>query len=276
MTTPEPQPFTFSVITPSLNCGAYLADNIASVMQQNLGADQWEHWVVDGGSTDETPGILAAHPHVQWISEPDRGLSDAVNKGLLRAKNDWILWLNADDRLAPQALNRFMHHARRSPDIRMFCGDLVILRYDGSQEQIIKGWNCNYEDLLARRPDINQPAIIVHRSVYQEVGPLDTNNKYAMDYEWMVRATRRFECRYIPEVLAVYRRRKGSIMDVNAANQFRVFRSVRRAHHRRRLEYLEFLTLYYLWTEPLRRLRWVRKAVRRIKGWLGREPLHPG
>lgn len=267
---------SFSVITPSLNCGSYLPENIESVNRQGLGPDRIEHWVIDGGSSDGTLALLKSRDDVLWISEPDLGLSDAVNKGIIRARNEWILWLNADDHLADGALTRFMEHVRRHADVRMFCGDLVVLAYDGTQEQVVRGWNCNHEDLLARRPDINQPSIFVHRSVYQDVGLLDTNNKYAMDYEWMVRATRRFECLYIPETLAVYRRRKGSIMDAHAADQFRVFRSVRRAHHRSRFEYLEFLTLYYLWTEPLRRMRWLRGAVRRVKRLFGWEPAHPG
>src|SRR5262249_37846723 len=154
---------------------------------QGLGADQLEHWIIDGGSSDGTVELLRTQPDVHWISEPDKGLSDAVNKGIQRAKGEWIIWLNADDLLAAEACGNFLRFAKLHPEIKVFAGDQVILRYDGTEEQKIQGWDYNLKDLLGYRTGINQAATIIHRSVYEKVGLLDVSNRFTMDYEWMVR-----------------------------------------------------------------------------------------
>ena len=102
----------FSVITPSFNCGNCIADNFRSVRDQGFPPDQLEQWVIDGGSTDGTVELLTQQPDIKWISETDRGLSDAVNKGIQRATGDWIIWLNADDLLAKDACKIFLECSR--------------------------------------------------------------------------------------------------------------------------------------------------------------------
>src|SRR4051794_1648619 len=96
---------SFSIVTPCLNAEATIADTLASVRAQRY--DALEHVVVDGGSTDGTLDILrAAEGPVLFISEPDRGLSDAMNKGITLARNDVVGWLNADDVYLRGALER--------------------------------------------------------------------------------------------------------------------------------------------------------------------------
>ena len=153
----------FSIVTPSLNCKDFITDNIASVRKQGFGPDELEHWVIDGGSTDGTLDILARETDVKWISEPDKGLSDAVNKGIERAAGEWILWLNADDYLADNALKTLIEYARKYPDIRVFCGDETVLRYDGTVEQTLQGWDYSLEGLLGTRTSMNQASTFVHR-----------------------------------------------------------------------------------------------------------------
>ena len=84
-----------SVITPSLNCAAYIRECIESVLAQDY--RNFEHVIIDAASTDETVDILKAYPHLKWISEPDRGEADALNKALRMARGDIIGWLNTDD-----------------------------------------------------------------------------------------------------------------------------------------------------------------------------------
>ena len=265
----------FSVVTPALNCAKYLERNIESVKSQGFGPEQVEHWIIDGDSTDETVALLKSRTDVRWTSEPDRGLSDAVNKGIQRSSGLWIAWLNADDLFAPGALAAVREHALRFPDVRVFCGDQVILRYDGTQEQVVRGWPYTFDDLLARNPSINQASTFVHRDAVAKVGILDVSILDAMDYEWMVRIAREFRCVYIPQVLSLYQRRAGSIMDAHTASFYRTFRAVRRRYGRSRREPLEWLIAAYLATEPLRRVRWLRRGVRWVKRQTGFEPLHP-
>jgi glycosyltransferase involved in cell wall biosynthesis len=92
----------FTIVTPSLDYGRYLGECLDSVAGQR--GVTLEHLVIDGGSTDDSAAVAARFPHSTWIQEPDDGMSDAINKGFDRAKGDWLMWLNADDRLKPGAL----------------------------------------------------------------------------------------------------------------------------------------------------------------------------
>lgn len=92
----------FTIITPSLNYGRFLGDCLASVAGQE--GVELEHWVLDAGSTDDSERVAAGFPQVRWLSEPDEGMSDAINKGFDRARGEWVMWLNADDRLKPGVL----------------------------------------------------------------------------------------------------------------------------------------------------------------------------
>jgi glycosyltransferase involved in cell wall biosynthesis len=96
----------FTIITPSLNHGRYLADCLRSVAAQD--GLEFEHLVIDGGSHDDSASIAAGFPHVSWTSEPDKGMSDAINKGFSRARGEWVMWLNADDRLLPGSLMKMI------------------------------------------------------------------------------------------------------------------------------------------------------------------------
>ena len=112
----------FTIITPNLNYGRFLGDCLHSVAAQ-LGKEERagsprslevEHLVIDGGSTDESAEVAAGFPHATWIQEPDKGMSDAINKGFDRAKGEWVMWLNADDRLKPGVLAEILRHLRKT------------------------------------------------------------------------------------------------------------------------------------------------------------------
>lgn len=265
----------FTVITPSFNCKDFIQENFQSVRSQGLGPAELEQWVIDGGSTDGTLDILKQTEGINWVSERDKGLSDAVNKGIQRAKGEWIIWLNADDLLAKDACKIFLEYQKQYPKIRIFAGDLIILRADGSEEQTIKGWDYNLDDLLGEHTGMNQPSTFVHRTVYEKVGFLDVSNRYAMDYEWLVRAMHHYECMPIPRVLSCSRRRKGSITDAHLAEQFKEFLRQRRKYGKPFFSRAEFNHRFFIHTDWLRRIHWVRRGVRGIKKLFGKEPRHP-
>ena len=92
-----------SIVTPSFNQGKYIQDAIESVLNQKH--KNFEHIIIDACSEDQTIEILKKYPHLKWISEPDKGQSDALNKGFNKATGDIIGWLNADDIYLPNTFN---------------------------------------------------------------------------------------------------------------------------------------------------------------------------
>jgi glycosyltransferase involved in cell wall biosynthesis len=105
----------FTIITPSLNYGHFLGDCLESVAGQvddskaeKICGIEIEHFVIDGGSTDDSAQVASRFPHATWIQEADEGMSDAINKGFDKATGEWVMWLNADDRLKPGALAKML------------------------------------------------------------------------------------------------------------------------------------------------------------------------
>lgn len=107
------EPVKISIVTPSFNQGRFIEEAIKSV--KNQGYDHFEHIIVDNCSTDNTLDILRKYPHLKYVSEPDEGQSDALNKGFKMATGDVIGWLNADDFYMPgtfHKVNKFFADAK--------------------------------------------------------------------------------------------------------------------------------------------------------------------
>jgi glycosyltransferase involved in cell wall biosynthesis len=177
-----------SVVTVVLNGIRTLPQTIASVHAQRLG--NIEHIVVDGGSTDGSQELIAAslRPQDYWISEPDRGISDAFNKGIALARGRYIQIVNADDRLSPGQLAIGVERLAGSGaafafgDCLVHDGDTPLFRYRGSQDYMAEIGRCMHA--------INHPSMLVARESYVRYGLYSTEWRYAMDYEWILRAAR--------------------------------------------------------------------------------------
>ena len=107
---------TVSIVTPSFNQGRFIRETIESVLSQDYPAI--EYMVIDGGSTDETVSILKSYGNrIFWISEPDSGQSDAINKGWKRATGEILTWLNSDDVYLPGAIAKAADYLQRHPNV---------------------------------------------------------------------------------------------------------------------------------------------------------------
>jgi len=111
----------FTIITPTLNAGSTLADALDSVREQT-GKIDFEHLLLDGGSTDDTLKVAADFDFVATSSEKDRGLYDAMNKGAARAAGEWLVFLQADDWLAPGALKAWAAGIEANPGAQVVTG----------------------------------------------------------------------------------------------------------------------------------------------------------
>jgi glycosyltransferase involved in cell wall biosynthesis len=109
-----------TIITPSFNYGHYIGECLESVASQE--GVTFEHLVIDAGSDDETGEVVRQYPHATFFQEPDKGMSDGINKGFQKARGRWVMWLNADDRLRPGALAEVKQFADEHPEADVIFG----------------------------------------------------------------------------------------------------------------------------------------------------------
>ena len=217
-------PVSFSIVTPCLNAEATIAEALASVRAQ--GYPDVEHIVVDGGSTDRTMEIVRGTDGVRFISEPDRGLSDAMNKGIRLARNDVVGWLNADDLYLPGALERVATGLEDRPDALWATGRCLIINGDGRE---IRRGVSRYKDALLRRWSyrlhltqnfVSAPSTFVRRRAFDLVGCFDERYLYSMDYDLWLRLGQRSAPVVIDAPLACFRMTEGTLSMSGFERQF--------------------------------------------------------
>lgn len=120
----------FTIVTASYNYGHYIGECLESVAKQE--GVTLEHLIYDAGSTDGTAGVVSEFSHVTFVQEPDKGMTDAINKGFKVAKGKWVMWLNADDRLKPGALRAVLEFAQGKEDSDVIYGGWDFIDKEGS------------------------------------------------------------------------------------------------------------------------------------------------
>ena len=198
--TPWPQ---VTVVTPSYNQGEFVEETIRSVLLQ--GYPDLEYMIVDGGSTDGTVAVVRKYERwlAHWVSEPDRGQSDAINKGWSLAKGDILAYLNSDDTYMPGAVQTAAAFLGQHPDVGMVHGGCNIIDEHSRLKQRYRTGDFKIEKVLCGSPSpIAQPSAFVRRAVIDDVGPLDVDMDMAMDLDLWVRIALRYSIAHIPQVLA--------------------------------------------------------------------------
>lgn len=194
-----------SVVTPSLNQAGFIREAIDSVLAQDY--PRLEYLVVDGGSIDGTLDILRSYgDRLQWISEPDAGQSDAINKGWRRAGGEVIAWLNSDDVYLPGAVRRAVAHLQKHPEAAGVYGDCYFVDAQGRELERYPARPYDYGELVRRTVNyIPQPATFLHRTVLDSVGFLDPGLAMALDLEYWLRLGLQHSLVYLPQPLACLR-----------------------------------------------------------------------
>jgi GT2 family glycosyltransferase len=218
-------PPSLTIVTPCLNGAATLALALESVRSQSYGG-ALEHLVIDGGSTDGTLEILASAPGVRYISESDRGLSDAVNKGIRMARGEVVGWLNADDVYLPGALDRVGTAFAERPEAVWATGACLIMDDDGNE---IRRVVTAYKSFFLRHYSyslhlvqnfVSAPSTFVRRSAFDRVGLLDERFAYSMDYDLWLRLGRLSPPVILDGTLAGFRMAPGSLSMSGFEQQF--------------------------------------------------------
>lgn len=172
-----------TIITISLNSEKYLEETISSVLSQNY--QDIEYIIIDGKSTDRTTEIIKKYDSQidQWISEPDRGIADAMNKGLSMARGDYILFLHSDDYLLkPDVIEKLMHLIKTPSEIVM-CN--IYLEKNGKTSLYRPrglNWWVNF------KTGIFHQSVFCSRKLFDRIGNFDTHFKITMDYDFFLRA----------------------------------------------------------------------------------------
>lgn len=205
-----------SIITPVYNGESFISECVESVVAQNCAGV--EHIIVDGGSSDGTVPIIRekaeTHLHLRWISEPDRGQSDAMNKGIGMARAEYISFLNADDFYEPGALSRVTKIIKKLPDPRFIAGACNVLTTGNkllyvNRPSVLKFENIFVDDETWPFP-LNPAAYFYPKAVHDIVGAYNINEHQGMDYEFILAAVQTIEPLYIDVVLGNWRHIPGT------------------------------------------------------------------
>ena len=225
---------SISIVTPCLNAAATIEEALASVRAQAY--PRLEHLVVDGRSTDGTIELLEAAEGVRFVSEPDGGRVDAVNKGVAMTSGEVIGWLNADDRYEPGALAAVGEAFAREPAAMWVSGFCRIIDRDGAE---IRGPITAYKNMLLRRWSyplhltqnfVADPATFVRRAALAEAGPLDGRYAISHDYDLWLRVGRRHAPVVLERTLASFRMTEGTASMEGFERQFREHAEIARRH----------------------------------------------
>lgn len=173
-----------SIITPSFNQGHYIEQTILSIISQ--GYPNFEYIIIDGGSTDNTVEIIKKYEQYisYWVSEPDKGQSDALNKGLSKCTGDIFNWINSDDYLEENALFKVADYFTKNASVDVVCGWCSLFDEETLQENFkhrTEVFPTLEETLVEQR--INQPASFYKLSVIKSLGGINPQLHYVMDLD---------------------------------------------------------------------------------------------
>lgn len=253
-----------SIITVSYNQADFIEDNIKSVIEQNY--PNIEHIIIDAGSTDGTLEILNKYDkYLNWVSEPDNGQSDGLNKGFKKATGDIIGWINSDDNLSSGSLNKVANFFSENPDEVAVVGDQAIIDRDGKVLRVIKSKSYDFEYLLNHARGITQNSTFFKRNIFDQIGYLDESLHYAMDRDLFIRIASIKKMPYISETLAEFRMQPNTKTSEGSHNFARETISIRKKYGGNLISPAGKNDFYIIYTQPLRKIKWLRSLVQRIR-----------
>lgn len=189
-----------SVVTPTYNQADYCRELVESVMTQSY--ENLEHLVVNDGSTDATARLLeeltnAHHGRLRVFQQTNAGQSASVNRGIMEAQGDLILWINSDDLLTCTALEDGVEALRAHPECAAAYGNYQRINHAGVVLATARPQSGTLKSLLLADTTLFHCALLIRRAAFYAVGLLDASLYYAMDLEFLVRLAARHSLAYV-------------------------------------------------------------------------------
>jgi glycosyltransferase involved in cell wall biosynthesis len=175
-----------SIITPSFNQGMFIEATIQSVITQDY--PDLEYWIIDGGSQDGSLEVIHRYADrlTGWISEPDEGQADAINKGFRLAQGEIIAWINSDDLYRPHAIHRAVAALGAHPEVGLVYSDVDSIDARGELFNRMRYDQWQLVDLMAFKI-LGQPSVFFRRSVLEAAGVLEPSYHYLLDHHLWLR-----------------------------------------------------------------------------------------
>ncbi len=210
-----------SIITVSYNSASTIRDTFDSVLSQTY--SDIDYIVVDGNSKDNTVDIIKEYEpkfngRMRWVSEPDKGLYDAMNKGILMAEGDVVGIINSDDLFAePDAIKKVMDVFDNNPESDAVYANLFYVAQDDTSK-VVRHWISGKQRSFKRGWHPAHPTFYAKKDIYQKFGVFDLDYKFAADFEIMLRFIEKghIKLTYLPDTLV--RMRLGGATSKNLTN----------------------------------------------------------
>lgn len=244
-----------SIITPVYNGIRFIEFCIKNVISQEC--NFVEHIIVDGGSTDGTVEVIKKYAekfqHIRWVSEKDKGQSDAMNKGIAMATGNILGFLNVDDYYEPGALNYVIKKFENFPEPTLLVGNCNVWDNDGNLLYVNKPNKISLKNMLLGMYEeafpTNPSAYFYHKSLHRHIGDFEVDEHYGMDLHFIFKALKQKNALYVDKTLGNYRFLENT----------KTFNDVKSGNNSPRVE---AITAHHLSTMP-----WWYKIYIRISWW---------
>jgi len=194
-----------SIVTPSYNQAQFLERTILSVLNQNY--PNLEYIIIDGGSTDGSIEIIKKYEKylAYWVSEKDKGQTDAINKGFQKSTGKIIAWLNSDDTYLPETLYKVMKNFKQNPEADLIFGNIYFINEHDKRIGELKFTEFDFNTLIYEGGNLHQTGTFWTRKVYEKVGGLNSDYKFCMDYDFFCRVAKAGKLYHMRDFLANFR-----------------------------------------------------------------------
>lgn len=195
-----------SIVTPSYNQGRFIEETIRSVLLQ--GYPNLEYIIIDGGSTDNSVEVIQKYAQwlAYWVSEPDRGQAEAINKGFSHSTGQFLGWINSDDYFYPSFIHRMVLAFQTKPEVDFLYSDVDEVWDTGGQKKRRYGESLPFSEMLRTlRVPIPQMGSMWRRSVIEKIGGLVPKWRVVLDREFFLRVGLNCKMEYLPGAVAFFR-----------------------------------------------------------------------